>query len=404
MSALNKAGIAPHLERLPFSVRILLEGVLRSRGRRAGHGARRPEPGALERGGDAGRRRCPSCPRASLLQDLTGVPAVVDLAAMRDGDAAPGRRPGADQPARPGRPGHRPLGPGGRLRHARRACASTSSSSSSATGSATSSCAGARRPSRTSAWCRPATGIVHQVNLEFLAKVVMTRQAGRRTPVAFPDTLVGTDSHTTMINGLGVLGWGVGGIEAEAVMLGQPLYMLTPAGRRACKLTGELREGVTATDLVLTVTQMLRKKGVVEKFVEFYGAGPRPADACPTGRRSANMAPEYGATMRLLPGGRRRRWRYLRRTGRRGRGGRPGRALRARSRACSGTDATPDPEFTDDARARPRRRSSPAWPGPSARRTACRSPQMKTRLPAGAHGAASRSGASAWPPRRRPGR
>src|SRR5204862_707200 len=117
----------------------------------------------------------------------------------------------------------------------------------------------------------PATGIVHQVNLEFLAQGVMTRKAEGRT-LALPDTLVGTDSHTTMINGLGVLGWGVGGIEAEAAMLGQPLYMLTPqvVGFR---LTGALREGVTATDLVLTVTQMLRKKGVVEKFVEFYGPG-----------------------------------------------------------------------------------------------------------------------------------
>src|SRR5262249_54303784 len=115
----------------------------------------------------------------------------------------------------------------------------------------------------------PATGIVHQVNLEYLAKVVLTKPDGKDL-VAFPDTLVGTDSHTTMINGLGVLGWGVGGIEAEAAMLGQPLYMVTPqvVGFR---LTGQLREGVTATDLVLTVTQLLRKKGVVEKFVEFYG-------------------------------------------------------------------------------------------------------------------------------------
>src|SRR5262249_26757339 len=115
----------------------------------------------------------------------------------------------------------------------------------------------------------PATGIVHQVNLEYLAKGVLTGSVDGAT-VAFPDTLVGTDSHTTMINGLGVLGWGVGGIEAEAVMLGQPLYMVTPQVV-GFKLSGRLREGVTATDLVLTVTQLLRKKGVVEKFVEFYG-------------------------------------------------------------------------------------------------------------------------------------
>src|SRR6185436_15663197 len=113
----------------------------------------------------------------------------------------------------------------------------------------------------------PATGIVHQVNLEYLAKVVLTKDG-----VAYPDSLVGTDSHTTMINGLGVVGWGVGGIEAEAVMLGQPIYMLTPEVV-GFKLTGELPEGATATDLVLTVTQMLRKHGVVGKFVEFFGPG-----------------------------------------------------------------------------------------------------------------------------------
>ncbi len=140
----------------------------------------------------------------------------------------------------------------------------------------------------------PATGIVHQVNLEFLAKVVLTRDG-----VAFPDTLVGTDSHTTMINGLGVVGWGVGGIEAEAVMLGQPLYMLTPEVV-GFKLSGSLREGVTATDLVLVVTQMLRKKGVVGKFVEFYGPG-LDAMSLPDRATIANMAPEYGATMGFFP-------------------------------------------------------------------------------------------------------
>ncbi len=117
----------------------------------------------------------------------------------------------------------------------------------------------------------PMTGIVHQVNLEYLADVVMTKQDGGET-LAFPDTLVGTDSHTTMINGLGVVGWGVGGIEAEAVMLGQPMDMLLP-DVIGFKLHGKLRDGVTATDLVLTVTQMLRKKGVVDKFVEFFGDG-----------------------------------------------------------------------------------------------------------------------------------
>jgi aconitate hydratase len=144
----------------------------------------------------------------------------------------------------------------------------------------------------------PATGIVHQVNLEYLAKGVLLRPEGGES-VALPDTLVGTDSHTTMINGLGVLGWGVGGIEAEAAMLGQPLYMVTPqvVGFR---LAGRLREGTTATDLVLTVTQMLRKKGVVEKFVEFYGPGL--AEMGLADRATiANMAPEYGATCGFFP-------------------------------------------------------------------------------------------------------
>lgn len=118
----------------------------------------------------------------------------------------------------------------------------------------------------------PMTGIVHQVNLEYLAQVVMSAQDEEGNEVLFPDTLVGTDSHTTMINGLGVVGWGVGGIEAEAVMLGQPMDMLLP-DVIGFKLYGRLREGVTATDLVLTVTQMLRKKGVVDKFVEFFGRG-----------------------------------------------------------------------------------------------------------------------------------
>ncbi|HVQ31368.1 MAG TPA: aconitate hydratase AcnA, partial [Vicinamibacteria bacterium] len=144
----------------------------------------------------------------------------------------------------------------------------------------------------------PATGIVHQVNLEYLAKGVLTRKAGAET-LAYPDTLVGTDSHTTMINGLGVLGWGVGGIEAEAVMLGQPLYMVTPQVV-GMKLTGRLREGTTATDLVLTVTQMLRKKGVVEKFVEFFGPGLSEMTLADRAT-IANMAPEYGATCGFFP-------------------------------------------------------------------------------------------------------
>lgn len=144
----------------------------------------------------------------------------------------------------------------------------------------------------------PSTGIVHQVNLEYLAQVVQTRHTGGET-LAFPDTLVGTDSHTTMINGLGVVGWGVGGIEAEATMLGQPIYMLTPQVI-GLKLTGELSKGATATDLVLTATQILREKGVVDKFVEYYGPGVRKL-ALADRATLANMAPEYGATMGFFP-------------------------------------------------------------------------------------------------------
>src|SRR5262249_27263670 len=150
----------------------------------------------------------------------------------------------------------------------------------------------------------PDTGIVHQVNLEYLARVVFTSEIGRgtntsRRPLAYPDTLVGTDSHTTMINGLGVLGWGVGGIEAEAAMLGQPVSMLIPEVV-GFKLRGRLPEGSTATDLVLTVTEVLRKKGVVGKFVEFYGEGL--ADLPLADRATiANMAPEYGATCGIFP-------------------------------------------------------------------------------------------------------
>src|SRR4029077_7423279 len=144
----------------------------------------------------------------------------------------------------------------------------------------------------------PGTGICHQVNLEYLASVVLTRQLEGKLQ-AFPDTLVGTDSHTVMINGLGVVGWGVGGIEAEAAMLGQPSSMLVPEVV-GFKLTGQLKEGATATDVVLTVTEMLRKKGVVGKFVEFYGPG---LDNLALADRAtiANMAPEYGATIGFFP-------------------------------------------------------------------------------------------------------
>src|ERR1700710_1221937 len=145
----------------------------------------------------------------------------------------------------------------------------------------------------------PGTGIVHQVNIEHLARVVFTDDSAEGNPLAYPDTLVGTDSHTTMVNGLGVLGWGVGGIEAEAAMLGQPVSMLIPKVV-GFKLTGQQKEGTTATDLVLTVTEMLREHGVVGKFVEFYGDG---VGAVPLANRATigNMSPEYGSTAAIFP-------------------------------------------------------------------------------------------------------
>ena len=213
----------------------------------------------------------------------------------------------------------------------------------------------------------PDTGIVHQVNLEYLARVVFTADRQGEPPAAYPDTLVGTDSHTTMINGLGVLGWGVGGIEAEAAMLGQPVSMLIPqvVGFR---LHGKLREGATATDLVLTVTQMLRKKGVVGKFVEFFGAG---LAALPLADRAtiANMAPEYGATCGIFPVDA-ETLRYLRFTGR------ADEQVALVEAYAQGAGAVPH-RRRRPSRCTPTRWSwtsapwSRAWPGRSGRRTAC---------------------------------
>ena len=215
----------------------------------------------------------------------------------------------------------------------------------------------------------PMTGIVHQVNLEYLAEVVMTQEEDDRT-VVFPDTLVGTDSHTTMINGLGVVGWGVGGIEAEAVMLGQPMDMLLPEVI-GFKLHGRLSDGVTATDLVLTVTQMLRKKGVVDKFVEFFGPG-LASMSLPDRATIANMAPEYGATMGYFPVDA-ETLRYMRLTGR------PQEVIDRTEAYCRAQGL-----FRELAPLTPNspicsswswQRLCPRWPGPSARRTGSRCPR-----------------------------
>ncbi|MGM0460330.1 MAG: aconitate hydratase AcnA [Bacteroidota bacterium] len=189
----------------------------------------------------------------------------------------------------------------------------------------------------------PGRGIVHQVNLEYLAKGVFTRKESDGTTVAYPDTLVGTDSHTTMINGLGILGWGVGGIEAEAAMLGQPIYMLVPEVV-GMKLTGRLREGITATDLTLTVTEMLRRHGVVSKFVEFYGPGLSNM-SLPDRATIANMSPEYGATMGFFPIDS-EALRYMRRTGRDEELVNLVEAY-TKEQGLFRTDDTPDPVFSD---------------------------------------------------------
>ncbi|HEV2751615.1 MAG TPA: aconitate hydratase AcnA [Gemmatimonadales bacterium] len=293
LEALERRGLP--VSRLPYSLRILLENLLR---REDGRTVAAREIEALARWDP---KKTPEdeiafMPARVLMQDFTGVPAVVDLAAMRDAMEAMGGDPKKVNPLLPaelvidhsvivdefGTPTAFQVNADLEFQRNRERYALL------------------RWAQQTFKGFRvvpPDTGIVHQVNLEYLARVVFTDES--RKPQAYPDTLVGTDSHTTMINGLGVLGWGVGGIEAEAAMLGQPVSMLIPqvVGFR---LTSKLAEGATATDLVLTVTEMLRKKGVVGKFVEFYGPG---IAALPLADRATigNMAPEYGATVGIFP-------------------------------------------------------------------------------------------------------
>ncbi|GAC1377966.1 MAG: aconitate hydratase AcnA [Ktedonobacteraceae bacterium] len=311
LATLTKHGVQ-ELERLPFTVRIILENALRY-----ADGDLVTEENVLSlagwKPGQAAQADAeyPFFPARVLLQDFTGVPAIADLAAMR---SAVARMKGNPQKINPLVPADLVIDHsvqvdlfGSNFAFARNVEREY------------------ERNSERYALLRwgqqafsnfrvvpPGTGIVHQVNLEYLASVVMTRDEEGAT-VAFPDTLVGTDSHTTMINGLGVLGWGVGGIEAEAVLLGQPLYLLTPEviGMR---LTGALPEGATATDLVLTVTQMLRKRGVVSKFVEFTGHGLSSLSLADRATIS-NMSPEFGATATFFPVDA-ETVRYLRDTGR----------------------------------------------------------------------------------------
>jgi aconitate hydratase len=282
------------IARLPFSLKILLENLLRNED---GEAIRAQDIEALAKWN---AREEPSTeiaftPARVVMQDFTGVPAVVDLAAMRDAIAEMG---GDANKINPLVPAELVIDHsvqvdvfGSRMAFQRNAELEFERNRERY-----SFLRWGQGAFRNFAVVPPDTGIVHQVNLEYLARVVFVDEERRQ---AYPDTLVGTDSHTTMINGLGVLGWGVGGIEAEAAMLGQPMSMLIPQVL-GFKLTGELHEGATATDLVLTVTEMLRQKGVVGKFVEFYGAGLAHlplADRATIG----NMSPEFGSTCAIFP-------------------------------------------------------------------------------------------------------
>ena len=293
LATLEQGGLA--VARLPYSLRILLENLLR---REDGRTVRAEEIEALARWDP---RKTPDdeiafMPARVLMQDFTGVPAVVDLAAMRDAMTTMGGDAGRVNPLLPAE-----------LVIDHSVVVDEFGTPTAFQVNAELEFQRNRERYALLRWAQqafqgfrvvpPDTGIVHQVNLEYLARVVYATEGA--APQAYPDTLVGTDSHTTMINGLGVLGWGVGGIEAEAALLGQPVSMLIPqvVGFR---LTGKLAEGATATDLVLTVTEMLRKKGVVGKFVEFFGPG---VSTLPVADRATigNMAPEYGATVGIFP-------------------------------------------------------------------------------------------------------
>jgi aconitate hydratase len=339
LDRLEEEGLT-RLSRLPFSIRIMLEAVLRQCNQKeitrqdvinlAGW---EPRPHM--------RPSLPYQPARVLMQDFTGVPAVVDLAAMRSAINCLGGDPSKINPLVPVD-----------LVIDHSVQVDFFASEDALMRNADLEFRRNRERYEFLHWGQnafdnfrvvpPATGIVHQVNLEYLANVVMANNLNGEF-TAFPDTLVGTDSHTTMINGLGVVGWGVGGIEAEAAMLGQPIDLVTP-DVIGFKLFGKLSEGVTATDLTLTVTHMLREKGVVEKFVEFYGPGLNSM-ALPDRATIANMAPEYGATIGFFPVDE-ETLRYLRLTGR------PAELIERVERYCKEQNLfrytdTPDPEFSD---------------------------------------------------------
>ncbi len=292
---LEKKGLAK-ISRLPFTIRVLVENLLRKMDGRVV-----TESDVLNiarwKKSYAAPQEIPYHPARVLMQDFTGVPAVVDLAAMRDAVAVLGGDPAKINPLVPVD------------------LIVDHSIQVDAWGTADALAENVAREYERNGeryallkWAQasfnnfqvvpPNSGICHQVNLEYIGRVITTRKSEGRV-LAFPDTVVGLDSHTTMINGIGVMGWGVGGIEAEAVMLGQPYYMAIPEVI-GVRLTGALREGVTATDLVLAVTEMLRQRGVVEKFVEYFGPGLKNLSV-PDRATIANMTPEYGATVGYFP-------------------------------------------------------------------------------------------------------
>ncbi len=334
---LEEEGLAT-LDRLPFSIRILLENALRFAGK--GFVSEDDVRSVASWSPTNAGASFPFMPSRVILQDFTGVPAVVDLAAMRSALAAAGGDPARINPVVPAD-----------LVIDHSVQVDFFGTSRAFELNVEKEFERNRERYALLRWAQeafegfrvvpPGTGIVHQVNLEYLASVAHRREESGHF-LAFPDTLVGTDSHTTMINGLGVVGWGVGGIEAEAVLLGQPYYMLLPEVV-GVKLTGVLPEGATATDLVLRVTQMLRKHGVVGRFVEYFGSGLSNL-TLPDRATLANMSPEYGATIGFFPvddvtlG-------YLRGTGR-------SRELVERVERVSKelglfrTEETPDPEYT----------------------------------------------------------
>ncbi len=339
LGKLQEDGIA-NIERLPNTIKVLLEALLRTCD---GRTITPDDVVYLANWGtkNDGPQEIPFKPGRVILQDFTGLPVLVDLAAMRAAISQLGGDPGKINPVKPVD-----------LVIDHSVQVDSFGSAAALFFNAEKEFERNRERYEFLKWGQgsfsnfrvvpPATGIVHQVNLEYLGQVVMSGQDSSGE-VVFPDSLVGTDSHTTMINGLGIVGWGVGGIEAEAVMLGQPIYMLSPEVV-GFKMTGRLPEGTTATDLVLVVTQLLREKGVVGKFVEYYGPGLSNM-SLPDRATLANMCPEYGATVGFFPVDD-ETLNYLRRTGR-------AEELitlvesYTKAQGMFRFDDTPDPDFTD---------------------------------------------------------